>query len=73
MLPINMAEESLNSKVVEVGEDFVYQIFSGMSAQEVKKNHVEKDRLYNNLQKVGRKGACNCLNLTRERLKPELG
>jgi hypothetical protein len=73
MIPITMAEESLNSKVREVGEDFVNQIFSGMSGQEVKKIHVEKDKVYNNLQKVGRKGACYCFGFIRKHLKPELG
>lgn len=43
MEPLIQAEEALASKVKELGEEFIYLVFSGTSTQELKKHHTTKD------------------------------
>lgn len=38
------AEEALAAKVRDIGEDFIYLVFSGISSQELKRTHMAKDR-----------------------------
>jgi hypothetical protein len=41
--PIDCAEQCLNQKLLEIGEDFTHLVFSGVSSQELKKLFTEKD------------------------------
>jgi hypothetical protein len=41
--PLGMAEQCLNQKVQDIGEDFTHLVFSGVSSQELKKQFLEKD------------------------------
>jgi hypothetical protein len=43
MVPLTTSEEQLSDKIKQVGEDFINTLFSGISPQDLKKMHLEKE------------------------------